>query len=79
MNGIKEIEQLIAKHGGEIEIDWSDRFDAGVLIWSKGREFLKERITRLQFAELQKIIDPRDVPIPNQVLVFSEPTQIKLI
>jgi hypothetical protein len=76
---MEKIEALIAERGGTIEIDWSDRFNQGVLIWSKNRAFEKVYINAIQFAQLQQIIDPSDVPFPSRVLVFNEPTKIKLL
>ena len=76
---MEEIEALIAERGGTIEIDWSDRFNSGIITWSKNKNFVRERIDRVQYAQIQQFIDPSDVPFPSRVLVFSEPTKIKLL
>jgi hypothetical protein len=71
-NKMQSLKQLIAQHGGTIEIHWSDQTNEGTVTWSKSMP-----ITRVEYASLQELIDPRDIPIPNQVLVFSEATEVE--
>jgi hypothetical protein len=72
-NKMQSLKQLIAQHGGTIEIHWSDQTNEGTVTWSKSMP-----ISKLEYAKLQELIDPRDVPFPNQVLVFSEATEVEI-
>jgi hypothetical protein len=70
---MQSLKQLIAQHGGTIEINWSDQTNSGTVTWSKSMP-----ISKLEYAKLQELIDPRDIPVPNQVLVFSEATEVEI-